>query len=218
MIVAGAGFTRPASCGDQLTMNHPLRCTCGTLKGYVSRPERVNRVVCYCKDCQAFARFLNRADEILDAKGGSDVIQTVPAEVTFTEGQHVLACMRLSPKGLLRWYATCCNTPVGNTLANYRVSFIGLIHTCLENPDRSLDDSFGPVRMWSFTNGATVPVKPVPLATIAGIIRFVVMLMRARISGAYQRTPFFSVDSGAPVAAPKILSAAERAALMNHRR
>ena len=88
-------------------MNHPLQCTCGTLKGYVSHPERVNRAVCYCTDCQAFAHFLGLAHVILDAKGGTDVIQTVPANVTFTEGQHVLACMRLSPKGLLRWYARC---------------------------------------------------------------------------------------------------------------
>jgi hypothetical protein len=40
---------------------HPLRCSCGTLKGFVTHPERVNRVVCYCRDCQAFARFLRRA-------------------------------------------------------------------------------------------------------------------------------------------------------------
>jgi hypothetical protein len=197
------------------SMNHPLQCTCGTLKGYVSHPERVNRAVCYCKDCQAFAHFLGRADEILDAKGGTDVIQTVPANVTFTEGQQVLACMRLSPKGLVRWYARCCNTPVGNTLANYRVSFIGLIHPCLQNPNRSLDDSFGPVRMWSFTKGAKGTVKSAPVATIAGILRFVTMLMRARINGAYKRTPFFSADTGAPVAVPKILSPRERAVLMD---
>ncbi|MGC2029600.1 MAG: DUF6151 family protein [Steroidobacteraceae bacterium] len=196
-------------------MNHPLQCTCGTLKGYVSHPERVNRVVCYCKDCQAFAHFLGRADEILDVKGGTDVIQTVPANVTFTEGQQALACMRLSPQGLLRWYAQCCNTPIGNNLADFRISFIGLVHTCLENPNGSLDESFGPVRMWSFTKSASEPTKSHPAAMFTGILRFIGMLIRARISGDYKRTPLFLPHTGAPVVAPKVLSQSERAALMN---
>jgi ABC-type molybdate transport system substrate-binding protein len=38
---------------------HPLRCKCGTVRGYVAYgANTANRGVCYCKDCQAFARFL----------------------------------------------------------------------------------------------------------------------------------------------------------------
>jgi hypothetical protein len=195
-------------------MDHPLQCTCGTLKGYVRHPERVNRVICYCRDCRAFAHFLGRPADILDAQGGTDVIQTVPANVTLTEGQQVLACMRLTEKGLVRWYAKCCNTPIGNTVADFRVSFIGLVHNCLENPDRSLDDSFGPVRMWSFTKGAKGFVKPRPVAMIAGMLRFIPMVMRVRINGDYRRTPFFSADTGVPVATAKILSHGERDAVL----
>lgn len=62
--------------------------------------------------------------------------------------------MRLSEKGLLRWYAKCCNTPIGNTLADYRISFIGLLHDCLTRTGESLDESFGPVRARSFTAAA----------------------------------------------------------------
>jgi hypothetical protein len=196
-------------------MNHPLQCTCGTLKGYVSHPERVNRVVCYCRDCQAFAHFLGRAGEILDAKGGTDVIQTIPANVTFTTGKEVLACMRLTEKGLVRWYAKCCNTPIGNTLADYRISFIGLVHSCLRPSDQSLDDSFGPVRMWSFTKSAKGKVDSHGIAMIAGILRFTGMVARARISGDYKRTPLFSPGTGAPVTIPKILSPSERETVRN---
>jgi hypothetical protein len=166
--------------------------------------------VCYCRDCRAFAHFLGRSGEILDTKGGTDVIQTVPANVTFTQGQQVLACIRLTEKGLLRWYAKCCNTPIGNTLADYRISFVGLIHTCLEDPNRTLDESFGPVRMWSFTKGAKEPVKSRPVAMIAGMLRFIAMLIRARINGDYKLTPLFMRDTGVPVATPKILSQSER--------
>jgi hypothetical protein len=192
---------------------HRLQCTCGTLKGYVRHPQRVNRAVCYCRDCRAFAHFLGRAGEILDSKGGTDVIQTEPANVTFTQGQQTLACMRLTEKGLVRWYAKCCNTPIGNTLADFRISFIGLIHTCLEDPNRTLDESFGPVRMWSFTKGAKAPVDSRPIATIAGMLRLAAMLIRARISGDYKLTPLFMRDTGAPVATPKILSQSEREAV-----
>jgi Family of unknown function (DUF6151) len=35
------------------------------------------RFVCYCGDCQAFARFLDRAD-VLDAAGGTDIFHMPP--------------------------------------------------------------------------------------------------------------------------------------------
>jgi hypothetical protein len=194
-------------------MDHPLQCMCGTLKGTVCDLKRVNRVICYCRDCQAFAHFLGRTADMLDAKGGTDVIQTLPANVTFTNGQEVLACMRLTEKGLLRWYTKCCNTPIGNTLADFRISFVGLVHTCLDNTNRSLDDSFGPVRMWSFTKSAKGTVESRPLAMIAGMLRFIPMVMRARINGAYLRTPLFVAHTGAPIVTPKVLSPSERDAV-----
>ena len=194
-------------------MNHPVQCRCGTLKGYVDTSKPVNRAVCYCKDCQAFARYLGRASEILDSNGGTDVIQTVPAKVTFTQGRETLACMRLTENGLVRWYAKCCNTPIGNTAANYRVSFIGLIHNCLEALPASLDDSFGPVRMWSFTKNAKTTINASPFGMVPGILRILAMVLRARLNGAYKRTPFFFTNTGAPVVTPKILTDKEREAV-----
>ena len=107
------------------------------------------------------------------------MIQTFPGNVTFTEGQAALACMRLSERGLLRWYTTCCNTPVGNTLANYRVSFVSLIHSCLDATGKSLDDAFGPVRMRVNTKSAKGAVKSSPLGTISVLSRFVAALIGA---------------------------------------
>jgi len=192
-------------------MSHPLQCRCGTLKGYLSNPQTANHCACYCKDCRAFAHFLGRANEILDEHGGTHVIQTVPANVTFTDGLQSLACMRLSERGLLR-YTTCCNTPVGNTLANYRVSFVSLVHSCLEITGKSLDDSFGPVRMYVNTKSAEGTVKSSSIASISVILRFIVTLARARIDGSYKRTPFFSIRAGAgtPVVIPRVLSRSER--------
>ena len=196
-------------------MNHPLQCQCGALKGFVAQPRSANRAVCYCKDCQAFAHFLGRVDEILDERGGSDVIQTLPKNVTFTHGIEALACMRLSPKGLLRWYASCCNTPIGNTLASSKMSFIGLVHTCLENSGKPLNDSFGPVRARVGTESAKGDPKPKTAGLPTMILWFIRTTLKSRINGDYKRSPFFAADTGAPIVTPRVLSLAERTTLVN---
>ena len=191
-------------------MNHPLQCRCGTIQGYVLLSARVNRCVCYCSDCQAFAHFLGNPSEILDAQGGTDVTQTRPANVTFTQGREALACMRLSERGLLRWYAACCNTPIGNTVANYRLSFIGLVHSCLEGAGISLDDSFGPVRARVNTKSAKGEVRSGSGGMISAILPFIAIVARPLIDGSYKRTPLFLADTGAPIVTPKVLSRSER--------
>jgi len=196
-------------------MNHPLQCRCGTLKGYVSHPERASRGACYCRDCQAYAHFLGRAADILDDKGGTDVVATLPKYVTFTQGFEALACMSLTEDGLLRWYARCCNTPIGNTRRDYRVSFVGLVHTCLEDASRSLESSFGPVRMRVNTKSAKGEMRTMPISTIAAILLFMIALIRARLDGSYKRTPFFQPDRGTPVIPSKVLTRNERERVMD---
>ena len=39
---------------------------------------------------------------------------------------------------MIRWYAGCCKTPIGNTLENHKISFVGLLHNCLETPERPI--------------------------------------------------------------------------------
>jgi hypothetical protein len=190
-------------------MSHPLQCRCGVVQGTVGRPEVANRMVCYCRDCQAFAHFLGRAADILDEAGGSDVVQTPPANVVFTAGVESLACMRLTERGLLRWYASCCNTPIGNTPPDFRMSFVGLVSTCLRSPTRSIDDSFGPVRARAYTKHAKKPVHSSVGGMLSAIVSAITMITRARISGDYKRTPFFDVAAGTPVVTPKVLSPRE---------
>ena len=193
-------------------MEHPLQCRCGTIKGYVSNPRSANRVVCYCKDCQAFARFLGQERETLDAQGGSEVIQTLPKNVTFTQGVDSLACMRLTDKGMVRWYADCCRTPIGNTLENYKISFIGLLHNCLESSGRPLQDSFGPIRTYANPHGAIGEPKPKATGMGATLGWVAKTIIKARLNGDCRRTPFFK--DGRPIAIPRVISSAERASAM----
>ncbi len=195
-------------------MNHPLRCACGKLRGHVSEPEKAVHLMCYCKDCQAFANFLGKPDELLDAQGGADIVAVHPQSVHFTEGRDLLSCMSLSPKGLLRWYASCCNTPIGNTPRDFRMAYVGLAHRCLAERGSSLNDAFGPVRMSSGTKSAKGPVPATSsLAMAAALAGFAGKLLRARLNGSYRRSPFFDMEQGTPRVAPKVLSKEERTRL-----
>jgi hypothetical protein len=189
-------------------MSHSLRCRCGRVKGVIADEVRANHVLCYCKDCQAFAHFLGRASDVLDERGGSDIVQILPKNLTFTQGVDALACMRLTEKGLLRWYASCCQTPIGNTLATPKLSFIGLVHSCLENPA-----AFGPVRVVVNTRSAKGEPKPKQEGVGTMLAWFFGNVLKARFTGEYKRTPLFRAD-GMPIVAPQALSSEEHARLM----
>ena len=194
----------------------PIRCSCGALRA-VARgvsSNRGNRLVCYCDDCQSFAHFLERADQILDPHGGTDIFQTSPARLEITEGVKHLACIRLKPGGLLRWYADCCRTPIGNTLASRQVPFVGLIHSrtdpASDGPSR--DEALGPIRAHvngRFAKGDRAQLDAHDRAAVSTIFRFVAILLIARLRGDHKRSAFFDAETGEPIAEPRVLSADE---------
>lgn len=85
---------------------------------------------------------------------------------------------------------------------------------CLAEEDAggSREAAFGPIRMWTNTTSTGGRVRSV--GTASGILRALAMLARARIDGSFKRTPFFSIDTGAPRATPRVVSREERAALL----
>jgi hypothetical protein len=121
--------------------------------------------------------------------------------------------MRLTRKGLLRWYAACCNTAIGNTLADPKLSFAGLVHTCLRvNDPASLDAAFGPPRLRVNTRSAKGEPKPTEKHLLSAISRLARIMLWARVSGGYRRNPFFTGDSR-PLATPRVLTEAELASV-----
>ena len=92
-----------------------FRCRCGKLQGEIEPAAAYLRAVCYCSDCQAFARALDREKDALDPNGGTDVVALRPDGLRFTAGREQVTCLSLSPKGLLRWHSACCRTPFANT-------------------------------------------------------------------------------------------------------
>ncbi len=187
-----------------------LRCRCGLLQGHVDARQAFARAICYCSDCQAFARFLGRHSDTLDAQGGTQIIAALPRAVAFTTGSDRLSCMSLSDKGMFRWYTSCCHTAIGNTPRDRALPYVGLIHTCLPGEAASLDESLGPVKVALNTGSALAPVRAAPIATWLGIARIMSRVVKARLTGKHKDNPFFVPASNAPVREPRVLSPTER--------
>ncbi len=192
-------------------MTMQLRCRCGAVRGEMDTGRAYARATCYCKDCRAFARFLGQPG-VLDASGGIDIVAMAPAAVRFTAGSEHVTCMSLSPKGLLRWYASCCRTPLGNTPRDPKVLYAGLVTACFDAAPQAVDAAFGPRgRIVLNTGSATAPVRATPLALLTGGLRIFAGLIGARLRS--ERTsPFFDA-SGRPLREPEVISREQRAAL-----
>jgi hypothetical protein len=185
-----------------------LSCNCNKVKGVALdvSAETGTRIVCYCADCQAFANNLECEEQILDEHGGTDIFQMTPKQLRITQGADLLRCMRLSPKGLYRWYTECCNTPVANTVSA-TIPFIGLIRNFIAEPEK-LDDTLGPVHFYIQGKDALgSPPNPklhqgVPAKML---IRIIPKLLMAKVSGKARPNPLFS-ENGKAISKPHICS------------
>lgn len=194
--------------------SHPIRCRCGALQGQLTISNSAIRAVCYCRDCQAFARFLGPPEGMLDANGGTEIVASRPRYLTFTQGIAQLTCMSLSEAGILRWYTGCCKTPIGNTPRDCKVSHVGLVHSCLHANGRSLEESFGPVRMRVNVQSAMgKPPANSPARFGLAALRYMTSMAWTRVSGQYRANPFFRMPEGQPLVQPHVVSRDERARL-----
>ena len=188
-----------------------LRCRCSKVRGVVREASHAtgNRLVCLCLDCRAFAKFLDRPDAI-DAYGGSDIYQMAPSRLKITEGTDQLRSMRLSEKGLLRWYTDCCKTPVGNTM-NGKVPFVGLI-LAFADPACDRDAILG--KSLGYINAPDPKKLPPGVVVGSKLLKIVgrcgVLMIGWWIGGKASPSPFFDEKTREPIRAPKILSKAER--------
>ena len=118
-------------------------CACGTIAGTIhpATPNQGDHVVCHCTDCQALPAFLGATERILDDAGGTALYQSRCARLEFARGSERLACLHLTDKPTLRWYAMCCDTPMFNTYATGRIPYVT---TILANCEAAGRDRLGP--------------------------------------------------------------------------
>lgn len=177
-----------------------LRCRCGQVRGELDPARAYVRATCHCKDCQAYARWLGTPG-VMDAAGGTDVVATAPRWLRFTAGEDQIACMSLSERGIYRWYAACCRTPLGNTAHSPKVHYVGIPTVCMAGG--AVDAAFGPAgRCLINTESATAPVRATPLAFALGGLRIAMGILGARLRGD-RRSPFFD-EAGRPLRMPLV--------------
>lgn len=193
-----------------------IQCSCNTVQGVLTNvtPNNGNHCVCYCDDCQSFAHYLGGADAILDEHGGTRIFQVSPDRVAFTRGIEHVACMRLKPNGLLRWYADCCNTPIANTPASKALPIVGVVHRCFgqTKDGKAAESVTGPVRAGVFgryAKGDRSTFNAHDRAPLSTIVRVLGMIVKARLRGDLKRSPFLDPATLAPRTVPQVLSADE---------
>lgn len=174
--------------------NLNLECSCGSVKGVAHdvSPKTGIHVACYCDDCQAFAHELGQQNAVLDHYGGTYIFQMSPATINITAGNEYLCCMRLSPKGMHRWYAGCCKTPIGNTV-NAKTPFIGLITTFIaESHDKA--NALGPISNQIMDKFATPPLPnnlKIKSSKFISGLRILSKFVKWKIRDGNKPTPFF---------------------------
>lgn len=191
-----------------------IACRCGQVRATLDEPSprALGRTVCYCADCQAFAHHLGRAD-LLDAKGGSDIVPVAPAALVFRQGLDRIAAVRLSPKGVHRFYATCCRTPLGNAVGP-KVPFVGLLTEAFRASGQKPDDILQPPVGAIFGEYALGGLPPGSKGVRFGfMLTAILRIVGWRLAGRVWPHPFFDRESKRPLYPVTVLSREQREAL-----
>lgn len=175
-------------------------CHCGKMAWRISAEARGTHLICYCADCQTYAKALENGAVRIDSDGGTEIFQTLPANFEFVTGQEHLAVLRLSPKGILRWYAGCCGTPIANTLPKPGMPFVGAVL-----PPGA--DGYGPITALLSTVGTAPHIKE--KGVLGAYVSVVGRILGASLNKAKRRSPFFT-QNGSPIVHPRVLTTAER--------
>jgi hypothetical protein len=133
------------------------------------------------------------------------VVQVAPAWVSFSHGTERLACLRLAPTGMYRFYAECCQTPVGNAISA-NVPFIGLAQAMVAMPA-----SLAPAVNINRASSRGGPPAGSLLHEVGATAKAVALLASWKVRRLGQPSALFSPE-GKAVVEPRVLSVDERAA------
>ena len=149
---------------------------------------------------------MGNEDRILDEFGGSEIFQTYPAYIKISEGSDKIACLQLKENSLMRWYTSCCKTPVANTMTTSKTPFAGVSVKLMRfKSEQDKQKILGPVILKAFGRSARGK-KPAdahdnfPITFMPRILKFMLI---GFIGSKFQPSPFFA--NGVSVVKPKVL-------------
>jgi uncharacterized protein DUF6151 len=138
-----------------------------------------------------------------------------PGRVKLTAGADAVRCLRLSDKGVLRWYTDCCRTPIGNTAADPRFPVIAVAHSFMVHgaDGRSRDEVLGPPLCRIYERSAVGPLPPnAPAPPSLGVFARRAYSAGGCSGSAGRRRS--SMIARIPRAPPRVLTRSERASLV----
>ena len=194
------------------TSDLPFTCTCGKFRAVLHDvgPREGDRLTCYCSDCRDFVRVIGRAD-LLDANGGNAVYQTRVAKLEIIEGAELLATLHMTDKPTMRWYSTCCNTPLFNTLPKAKPAFLSVNTSAFDTA--KVDAALGPSKGDFLAHEAEPPLENArPVSQFKLALGFIPRLFKDTFFGGWKKSPLFDPETREPLAKPRRVSAEERAA------
>lgn len=164
-----------------------------------------------CDDCQSYAYYLKREEDILDANRGTEIFPVYPSQLKIETGFEHLSCVKLSLKGIFRWFTECCHTPVGNT-SSPRMPYVGVVHNFIDLSEEEKEKELGPVTLRIFAKFGKGPFPPgahqkVPLRLMMTIAPF---LIRGILLKKSLPNPFFDTASRSPTKEPRAVTKEER--------
>ena len=184
-------------------------CRCEKVAGEIAIAEPAAiRCVCYCRDCQAQARHFGLEDSFMDAEGGIEIVQVAPGNVRFTKGREHIRALKLIPakRGVIRFYAGCCDTPLFSTPPSESWPVLGFPVAGIDADPGTRERAFGPVEFVPFRSGQTGKGTPGkgPFRHMAAMLRF---MRRAKRLGKMDNPVW---ENGRPIAEPRLLTNEER--------
>jgi len=144
---------------------------------------------------------------MLDSRGGSDLYQVSPHQVSVRAGSETLAAIRLTAKGPLRWYAACCGTPMATTWTGPKLPFATLTVSRFDHPD-----DLGPIQAQAFRRQALGYVEKEGAGMPLVYLGFARRLAAAFLTGKWRETPFFDREGNARAAVASLTDSERQAA------
>ncbi len=178
-------------------------CRCGAVTGRLTAigPAAGTRLQCHCRDCRDAVVWSGGDDP---GTAGVGYFQTTPDRVVFESGRDRLGIV-VWRGTMFRWQAACCGTLLFHPAPSPGVPFDSApVDRCTP------PEAFGKVVAHAFLprpGGGTRHSGAMALA--AGLLT---RSFAARLSGRWRQTPFFDPATRRPVAEPRRLTAADRAA------
>lgn len=171
-------------------------CRCGAVCGTLSvKRGSGTPAVCHCDSCVRAQRHFGV--EASRAEGVA-VFQTTPDRVKITQGTEHLGIGRLTPKGIFRWHATCCNTQLGVSSTTPKFAFFSPVQTIFADTA-----PLGRARTHAFVpqpGGGEKHTRLMP-----SILALMARSLSALTSGRWRDTPFFDLETRAPIVEPQLL-------------